>query len=293
MNSESLRTLQLLELKILLEFRRICDKHHLKYFLHGGTLLGAVRHHGFIPWDDDIDVGMLRSDYDKFLVVCEREGELSPEYSLHHIGNDAHHPLPFAKLRIDGTDYREQCNGHIDMNHGIWLDIFPFDNVPDSSISREINRIEIYKLSAAVYTKYDFNYDLDVNKISKTLNEKLNAALDFVLKYLLAPLSASTLIKLRTKAETKYNAVQTRGVREWTCTVGPASLFEDVVNLEFEGYIFSVPKGYDEWLKICYGDYMQLPPEDKRICHSPFQPDFGKYASIKTLDDLNASQKMN
>lgn len=104
----TLRKLQLLELKVLLEFKRICEKHQIQYFLMWGTLLGAVRHQGFIPWDDDIDVGMLRSEYVKFLAICNEE--LSQDFFLQTFESDKTYVNSFAKLRLNGTEYPEPTN---------------------------------------------------------------------------------------------------------------------------------------------------------------------------------------
>ena len=117
----ALRTLQLLELKVLLELKRICDKHQIKYFLAWGTLLGAVRHRGFIPWDDDIDVGMLRSEYAKFLTVCN--DELSQEYYLQTFESDSGYANSHAKIRLNGTEYLEPANKDILEHKGIFIEV--------------------------------------------------------------------------------------------------------------------------------------------------------------------------
>lgn len=113
------------QLDLLIELDRICKKNGINYFLVGGTLIGAIRHNGFIPWDDDIDVGMLRADYEKFEKACEKD--LNPEYAKYDWHIDSASPLPFLKLKIKGTHYREYFSKDSNMNDAIFIDIFPYE----------------------------------------------------------------------------------------------------------------------------------------------------------------------
>ena len=114
----------LLDLMITLD--GICRKENISYSLHGGTLLGAVRENGFIPWDDDMDIGMLRADYEKFLNVAKEK--LNKKYFLQTWDTDEKFALPFAKIRLNGTKYIEHNSKNVDIHNGIYIDIFPYDN---------------------------------------------------------------------------------------------------------------------------------------------------------------------
>ena len=123
--SKTFLELKKIELEMFKYYLAICEKHDLKYFLIGGTLLGAVRHKGFIPWDDDIDIGMPRPDYEKFLLVAQKE--LPEHIFLQTHNTDIEYPNCFAKLRNSDTTFIETSCKKLKINHGIYIDIFPLD----------------------------------------------------------------------------------------------------------------------------------------------------------------------
>ena len=122
-------------LVILKEFARVCGKHNLRYFLNGGTCLGAIRHKGFIPWDDDVDVMMPREDYEKFLTL-QYEYEGTP-YFIQSWKSDPRYTYGFAKLRDSSTTFIEDFYRNHRINHGVWIDIFPLDGMAKKPIPRE------------------------------------------------------------------------------------------------------------------------------------------------------------
>ena len=128
-NEKELKRIKELELEILKAVADVCKKSGVEYFAVGGTALGAVRHHGFIPWDDDIDIGMTRDNYRKFL--REAPGLLPRGYHLQSPYHDRSCPYPYTKIRMDHTVFMEYCNRNVKMHQGVYIDIFPFDSMPD------------------------------------------------------------------------------------------------------------------------------------------------------------------
>lgn len=276
MIQEKLRSLQLIELKILLEVKRICEKHSINYFLIGGTLLGSVRHHGFIPWDDDIDIGMLREDYVKFLDVALTE--LGSDFYLQTINSDSGYCNIFGKIRINNTDYPEEINLHVLNNRGIWIDIFPFDNIPNSNLKRMCQSIIFGVLESTLWFKYRYQYQKSPRFFGRVCQNGCKI-LSFIIP-------KQYLLKIREFIVQKYNKHTTEYIRNWPFNVAKREYFNELTELPFETVQFPVPKMYHEYLTSYYGDYMKIPPENERPKHSPYEPDFGKYAYIKTLDDV-------
>ncbi|MDD6152431.1 MAG: LicD family protein [Elusimicrobia bacterium] len=252
---EIVKKLQQIELNMLKIFLEICEKENLHYYLLGGTLLGAVRHKGFIPWDDDIDIGMPRKDYEIFLSVAKKY--LPTYYFLQTCYTDKGYPLPFAKLRDSRTVYKEKPLRNLHMNHGVWIDIFPLDFCP-----KHYFWFNIYfrLLRKRVFCQVEG---------IRTLKHK---ALKY-LSYLICP-SWHKAVKrqdLLMKSVKKYapstiNWGGAYGKKE----IVPTEWYAEGTVLTFEGLQVKGPKHYDKWLRHIYGNYMKLPPLEKRVAaHEP------------------------
>lgn len=139
--ASELSQLRIVLYDILGEITRICDKHHIDYFAIGGTAIGSLYDQDILPWDDDVDLGMTRENYNKFLQVAP--SELKPDFFLSWLETDSHTPFYYAKVKKNGTVFLEDKYKNVEMHQGIFVDIFPFDNVPDSSFFRKLQ----YKLS--------------------------------------------------------------------------------------------------------------------------------------------------
>ena len=131
---ETLRKLQLVELKALDEVKRICELHNLKYFLIAGNLIGAIRHKGFIPWDDDIDIGMMRSDYDKFIEYCKTDLDTEHFFLQTPSTEKGNGDFELARIRINGTKFVEKHRKDLNLHNGIFVEVFPYDDLPESPL---------------------------------------------------------------------------------------------------------------------------------------------------------------
>ncbi len=261
MKAITLEEAKKIQLDILLNVSEFCDKHGLQYFLGYGTLLGAVRHKGFIPWDDDIDIYMPRSDYDKLLEIYNNENTDKNYRLVAPFDKEAKHTM--AKL-MDCRTVKLEANMKYDTYLGVDIDVFPLDGTP----TKENEYDKWYKKLIRVYTKYLYSSQV-IMKGCFRHNLKV-----LVFKPFCAPFKKAK--KYLYKAEElhalyPYESSEYVGSIENFC-VGKGSraskaAFDEVVLLEFEGYKFKAPKGYHEVLTNLYGDYMQLPPESKRVTH--------------------------
>lgn len=249
---ENFERLKSIELSMLKEFIAICDKHKLRYFIVGGTLLGAIRHKGFIPWDDDIDVGMPRKDYNEFIKVAQNE--LSDGLFLQNGKTDTNFPLNFTKIRNSNTTFIESTMKNIDMNHGVYIDIFPLDGYKKSIFRKVMRKIYNGKIGMVYGDKPKQTIKRKIknllinifNKDYRTARDKLDllySKYDF------------------DKRETVVNYCGSYGDRE----IVPRSIFEEDVKLSFEGLTVNAPKDYSKYLTLIYGNYMELPPIEERV----------------------------
>lgn len=265
LDNNTLDKLHAVEIEILDEIVRICDKYNLSYFLAGGTLLGAIRHNGFIPWDDDLDITMPRKDYDIFLSVCEKE--LNSKYLLDYDKTNSKNWLTFAKIRKKNTLFLENAAKEQDNFKGIYVDIFTEDNVinPNSFIEK-IRLIIIKTLADTLFWK------------SKVGNDKSKYRRFYLVK-IFSILSFKQIHSLYNKLVTKYknkdteyfvayNGVYTK--REYL----KKSEFLPFIKWKFGNKEYNIPKGYDYYLTKLYGNYMKLPPKKDRVNHSALMISF-------------------
>lgn len=256
----SLQEIKLAELEILIEFDRTCRENNLNYSLAGGTLLGAVRHKGFIPWDDDIDVCMPRPDYEKFKEIFNRNIASDNYYLTDDNGKNAEYPflkLQFKKIEIVENGFNEVQN--------LWVDIFPVDGLPSNK-----------KKVKSIYKKSSLYRKIIVFDKWKSLNEyggRHNKFVAFLINVFVKLYGAHRAIRNSIKLALKYKYEESDyvGAITWGCYgVGERMLkseYEQYTEMEFEGQKFSVMGCWDSYLHGIYGDYMQLPPEDKRVTH--------------------------
>ena len=262
-NELSLEELKKVEFDILKHFVAFCNKHNIKYYLSNGTLLGAVKYKGFIPWDDDIDVFVPREDYDRLLKIYED----SAQYKLFSFEKDGRFHYPFAKLCDMSTKKVLPEFRSCDAIPGVEIDIFPLDCWNSNYIkaqkeARSISR-DLLCLQASQYIKSPVK-----NKM-KLLVWKCVA----VYAILRTGNHFKKKIISKSKANQQDNPAYV-GCKSW-CIYGereiiPAEVFADTVEVEFEGETFKAPIGYDTYLRSLYGDYWQDPPLEKQKTHHSF-----------------------
>ncbi len=243
-----------IHLDILREFIRICKKHGLRYFLLGGSCLGAVRHKGFIPWDDDIDVGMPRADYDKFMEIAVKE--LPEYYFLQNPDTEPDYPMCFAKIRDSRTTFIERSVSHLNINHGIYFDIFPLDGLSDGILFALRYKFYYLNLQKA-YNISDYR-----KGIARVVYKIISS---FIPDYRRARDKMTKLVKKRSydTSEIITNYFGAWGKKERH----PRECFGDGSCGSFEGIDVRLPLDTDFYCRGLYGDYMKLPPEDKRVSH--------------------------
>lgn len=242
------------EIDLLIQFDKVCKKHGLKYWLLGGSALGAVRHRGFIPWDDDVDVGMMREDYNKLLSLKD---EFAHPYFLQTPYTDPEFFYAFSRLRNSNTLYLSEPFRYQKINHGIPLDIFPYDEVEKSSAAEErFNRIMSLIVENSTYMRMS-HPALDARNKERVAHYAGGNPLE---RYEQIQL----LSALDNGRDCSHIWFPTGGVYGYERTTFPKSQFSDLKMMSFEGFEFPVPIKVDEMLKIVYGDYMTMPPKDKR-----------------------------
>lgn len=255
--------LQAVMLESLKEFIRVCEKHNLTYFLVTGSALGAVRHEGFIPWDDDIDVAMPREDAKKLLALKD---EFKDPYFLQHYSTDKGFTYPFMKLRNSNTTYIENFFQFHKMNHGIWIDIFIIDGM--SKQETLTNKAKNGWLWVLYYLVYGANF-----YGKPRLNNFIPQLLLSLVSLLLFPLKINNwLIKVIDRKMQKVPYSEAKLVGAYLLWGGnkeamPKEIYGKGREATFEGLKVIVPEHVEEYLTRRYGDFMSLPPENKRYGH--------------------------
>ena len=252
------KKLQSIELDALLSVDAVCSKLGIKYFLVGGTLLGAIRHKGFIPWDDDIDIGLLRDDYEIFIQQAQKM--LPNHLFVQNYKTDPEVPFNFTKIRDCRTTFVETCLKNIKMNHGVYIDVFPIDYYPENRILGKLKNLLLVLIAQRFYSVYYIDEKLHHSFWRKLANFFLSLIFK---KTKHAVIAREIIIKSGRKSKLMRNYSGAWGRRE----IVPAECFDDFVRLEFEGYQLMAPAAYDLYLRHIYGNYMTLPPVEKRISH--------------------------
>lgn len=272
MATYDIRPLQLRMLKVLLAFDKMCQEKGLRYCIMAGTMIGAVRHKGFIPWDDDMDVGMPRPDYEKFIEHC-KEWLPSP-YEFVCGENDSKYPLPFGKIQDSGTTLIERR--HLSYLGGIYVDVFPLDAVPSNPLARrwQYAQYQFYKQALYLVHRDPYKHGHGPGSWIPLLTRKL-----FTMESLQRSIRRLLL---------KYDYNQCSLAADYTD--GLRGVMSKEINgvytsYEFEGETLQGIERYDDYLTQMYGDYMQIPEGDHRRQHNFHYLDLNKpYREYKETD---------
>lgn len=264
MNTNFLEKVRNIQLEILDEVVKVCQKYNINYFLCSGTLLGAIRHKGFIPWDDDIDIAMNQKDYYNFIEIAKKE--LSEKFEIDCYTTNPKCSFSFTKVRKKNTVYIEKKEGLKAGNYnkkGIWIDIFCYNNAYNDMQ----NNNKIFQKCRRIFTF--INIKLKTNYYNASFYKKI--IYKIFLKLVTIKYLTNKLIKITT--ENKDND------SEFMCNFGGNLSFEKetikreqiypLSVVEFCGKKYNAPKNPDYYLKHLYGNYLKLPPKNKRITHIP------------------------
>lgn len=264
---EEFRKMQLLQLDMLVELDKVCRENNINYVIFCGTQLGAIRNKGYIPWDDDADIAMLREDYEKFKEVASQLNQEICFFQDHT--TDPFYRWGYGKLRRTGTRFVRVGQKHIKCKTGVCIDVFPLDDVPKSWFGQVIQDFKCFCLRKITWSEVARVHSRGIVKLWWTLLSKISIkrvykSLGHYTKKssnnstkLVRILMFKSLGKLYRKAPIKYRY----GF--------PKKYILEKSEYEFEGHVFWGTKDYDEFLSLIYGNYMELPPEDKREPHAP------------------------
>lgn len=263
MPASDLRQLQLIQLELLLEVDRICQKCGICYCIIAGTLLGAVRHGGYIPWDDDADVAFLRPEYEKFALACQTELDSTRFYFQDHY-NTPGYRWGYGKLRRKDTLFLREGQEHMPYPSGIFIDIFPLDNVPDPIIVRRFHNVFCTCIRKLLWSE-----------VGRRAEKK------YWLRGLFRVLSWIPLrwiFAVYERLKNTYNGKPTEFVRILTFPTPDNGYYgyyrrwyENLAPIQFEGHEFPGIRDFDEYLTFKFGDYKSLPPLEQRKTHPATQ----------------------
>ncbi len=255
---EELRKVQVIQMELIKEVKRICDKYNIHYNMVGGTMLGAVRHKGYIPWDDDADIGFLRAEYEKFRKACRTE--LNHEkYYMQDLRDTEGYRWGYGKLRRKDTKFIRLNQEFLPYEQGIFIDLMPFDNVPDGWMSKRIHFFRCFLYRKLFWSKVGSQKEENCGK--RLLYQvmqliPMNCIIQSYQRFIDAGQRKKThLVRILTFPTPK-------GVygyrREW---------YTRLAKYSFGDMRLPGAQDYDSYLRVKYGNYMELPPVEQRRTH--------------------------
>lgn len=273
MKEISLQEMKKIQFDILIDIANFCDNNDIDYYLSGGTLLGAIRHKGFIPWDDDIDIMMPRNDYEKFI-----HNYVNEKYKVDSIEIDKNCSNRYARVNNIDTvlvgSWKEEKEEHV------FVDIFPIDGMPDSKFMQKViffRQSILINIHLATMLRYTVsNRYNDRNAGFVNWKKYIRTLIKFIMVFTVGRTSSKFWAKIINNCAQKYKFEESNYV---ACLVSgqngskelvPRKMYNNKIKVEFEGKEFWAPIGYDNYLSNLYGDYMKIPPKEKQLSHHDF-----------------------
>ena len=270
-DEKTLKHLQQVEMKILKYFIEVCEENNLTYFLYAGSLLGAIRHEWFIPWDDDIDVIMFREDFEK--LNKKKKKKIDEKYKFFNVLNEETYHYTWGRLTLKNTLFKEWWADQVDYTPNIFIDIFILDNIPSNKFKKFIHKWTSFTLNQM--TMYSILKYENESKIKEIIQQSMH----YILKII--PVSTLTIKKKCVKSFSKYQYEECEEVCDFPSeNMMQMSFKSDWLPLKkgkFGDIEVNIPNNYDKILRMDFNDYMELPPEESRFNPAPLEIDFGEY----------------
>lgn len=263
MKQDDLIKLQHAILYIAIEVDKICAQNNIHYSVDGGTMIGIIRHKGFIPWDDDFDIRMLREDYDRFVEICERMK--SDQFELVTWNNHQNYYHGHAKFMLKGSNVMQKKHATSDEPQGVFIDIFPFDNAPQNKFLQKKQKWVTYYYTKLMIIRGGF--DEGQLSVVKRIGK-------WILRSLSRNLTHDDIVSKMERNLRKYDGKDTGlvacmigSIKGYERTLSPTKYHREVEKMPFENAWFNCSKYYDALLKQQYVDYMRIPPKEQQVSH--------------------------